>query len=89
MLSKVQTVFSRHMLGMIKVLGILSFIAMIAAPAGAHHSYAMFDANREVTITGVVKRFLWTNPHSMLILTVEMRMGKLKIITLKQTVLVI
>ena len=35
----------------------------IATPAIAHHSSAMFDASKNVTLTGVVKEFEWTNPH--------------------------
>jgi len=35
-----------------------------AMPAQAHHSMAMFDQAREVTVTGTVKEFQWTNPHS-------------------------
>jgi hypothetical protein len=31
--------------------------------AQAHHSFAMFDPNRAVTLRGVVKEFRWTNPH--------------------------
>jgi hypothetical protein len=30
----------------------------------AHHSFAMFDLAHPLTITGVVTRFEWTNPHS-------------------------
>jgi Family of unknown function (DUF6152) len=29
----------------------------------AHHSGAMFDRERTVSITGIVKEFNWTNPH--------------------------
>ena len=29
----------------------------------AHHSFAMFDNEKEMTIEGVVKEFQWTNPH--------------------------
>ena len=29
----------------------------------AHHSAAMFDANKEVTLTGTVKEFQWMSPH--------------------------
>ena len=43
----------------------LGFVAAAAftAPAFAHHSFAMFDADKSVTMTGVVKEFEWTNPH--------------------------
>lgn len=32
-------------------------------PATAHHSFAMFDLTKEVTVQGVVKQFTWANPH--------------------------
>jgi len=35
-----------------------------AAPALAHHSYAMFDAAQNKQLDGVVQDFKWTNPHS-------------------------
>jgi hypothetical protein len=35
----------------------------VAASASAHHSYAMFDAARTVTVTGTVAKLEWTNPH--------------------------
>ena len=34
-----------------------------AAPALAHHSHAMFDDTKAVTLVGTVKAFEWTNPH--------------------------
>lgn len=34
-----------------------------AAGAGAHHSYAMFDGKRTVTVSGTVAKIEWTNPH--------------------------
>ena len=41
--------------------------ALIAgAPALAHHSFAMFDRQKEVTLKGTVKEFQWTNPHSFI-----------------------
>ena len=40
--------------------------AVLAAPAFAHHSFAMFDATKTVTLKGTVKEFEWTNPHSWL-----------------------
>src|SRR5262245_57321373 len=33
-------------------------------PAGVHHSGAMFDRSKVIQINGVVKEFMWTNPHS-------------------------
>ena len=47
-----------------------------ATPAMAHHSFSMFDRSKEKTITGVVDRFAWTNPHVMLDLKVQDRQGK-------------
>ncbi len=37
-----------------------------AGAASAHHSFAMYDATRLVTVTGTVKEFQWTNPHAIL-----------------------
>jgi Family of unknown function (DUF6152) len=38
----------------------------LTVPASAHHSFAMFDATKDVTLNGTVKEFEWTNPHSWL-----------------------
>lgn len=38
--------------------------SLTAAPAMAHHSFAMFDNQKSVTLEGTVKGFQWTNPHS-------------------------
>jgi len=45
-------------------------VAIHAVPAAAHHSFAMFDAGKTVTLEGTVKEFQWTNPHSWIYLTV-------------------
>jgi hypothetical protein len=45
-------------------------VAAVAAPAFAHHSFAMFDATKTLTMKGTVKEFEWTNPHSWLRITV-------------------
>jgi len=41
-------------------------VVAVAAPASAHHSFAMFDAKKTVVIDGTVKEFQFTNPHSWL-----------------------
>lgn len=49
------------------ILAALAVLAL-AAPAGAHHSGAMFDNTKMVKFEGVVKTWQWTNPHSFLTL---------------------
>jgi Family of unknown function (DUF6152) len=49
---------------------------MSAIPAFAHHSFAMFDAEKKMTLDGTVKEFQWTNPHSWILLTVSDAQGK-------------
>ena len=36
---------------------------MVARPAHAHHSFAMFDNEHQIKITGTVSKFDWQNPH--------------------------
>ena len=47
-----------------------------AAPVLAHHSFAMFDFSRIVTVHGVVKEFQWTNPHVILWVESEAKAGE-------------
>jgi Family of unknown function (DUF6152) len=51
-------------------------MAMSAIPAFAHHSFAMFDAEKKVTLEGTVKEFQWTNPHSWILMTVANAQGQ-------------
>jgi hypothetical protein len=42
-------------------------VSLAASQAAlAHHSYAMFDMQATKTLTGTVKDFEWTNPHTWL-----------------------
>jgi hypothetical protein len=43
-------------------------LAMMGAPelAQAHHSFAMYDQNKIVTLNGTVKTFEWSNPHAVI-----------------------
>ncbi|MEO6341143.1 MAG: DUF6152 family protein [Caulobacteraceae bacterium] len=41
-------------------------LVAVSAPALAHHSGAMFDRTKRVTIVGTVTEFQYTNPHSWL-----------------------
>jgi hypothetical protein len=41
-----------------------------ALPTQAHHSFAMFDQQHQLTLRGSVKEFRWTNPHAFIQLLV-------------------
>lgn len=42
-------------------------VGVLAAPASAHHSFAMFDTSKEVVLANVtVKDWQWTSPHTWL-----------------------
>ena len=49
-----------------------------AAVASAHHSGAMFDREKQVTITGTVTEFTWTNPHASFRVDVPNAAGKVE-----------
>jgi hypothetical protein len=49
---------------LLTALGLALVFLVASPPAWVHHSGAMFDKTRTIQITGVVKEFLWTNPHS-------------------------
>jgi hypothetical protein len=60
-----------------KALGLAGIaIAVSAIPSMAHHSFAMFDAEKTVVLDGTVKEFQWTNPHSWILMTVDNVEGK-------------
>ena len=56
----------RLLLALLVVVG----IALVAAPALAHHSRAMFDMGKNMTLRGVVEEYRWQNPHSQLVVKV-------------------
>jgi len=45
-------------------------LALAGIPALAHHSFAMFDQTKLMTLQGTVHEFQWTNPHSFIELDV-------------------
>jgi hypothetical protein len=59
--------------------------ALAALPASAHHSFAMFDNTRSVTLHGKVTAYQWTNPHSYLDIDAEDGKGGTKHYTMEMT----
>ncbi len=39
---------------------------LVAVPALAHHSFAMFNQRQIMTLEGTVTEFQWTNPHAFI-----------------------
>jgi len=55
---------------------LLVCLAVAAQPSAAHHSFAMFDQEKVITLHGTVKEFQWMNPHSWIQLMVPGEGGK-------------
>ena len=63
--------FGKRGFGMREILfGAVVVAALTAMPAMAHHSFALFDVTKTVSLEGTVKKFEWTNPHSWITLEV-------------------
>jgi hypothetical protein len=45
------------------LLVLLVALALAAVSLSAHHSFAMFDMDRDVTYSGTVTEWRWQNPH--------------------------
>lgn len=55
----------------------MTAVFLAATPAAhAHHSFAMFDQSKRVTLKGKVTEFQWTNPHSFIEIDVVGTDGK-------------
>ena len=63
----------------------LTIAAALAVPAIAHHSFAMFDNTRSITLHGKVAVYQWTNPHGYLEIDAEQPGGGTKHYTLEMT----
>ena len=51
---------------------VLVAVTCVAAPAGAHHSFAVhFVADRLITVEGTVDEFTFRNPHGVLLVTTK------------------
>ena len=60
-------------------------LPVVGGPAAAHHSFAMFDNSRSITLHGKVTAYQWTNPHAYLEVDAEEAGGGTKHYTLEMT----
>jgi len=67
-----------------KALPIL-FAAALAAPALAHHSFAMFDPANVKQLDGEVTEFRWVNPHVALFVKTDGAKGPVELWALELT----
>ncbi len=58
---------------------------LLATPVLAHHSFAMFDNTRSITLHGKVSKYQWTNPHAYLEVDADQPNGATKHFTLEMT----
>lgn len=42
---------------------VASILVLLASPAWGHHSYAMFDGSKTLTVSGTFAKLEWANPH--------------------------
>jgi hypothetical protein len=57
--------------------GVLALgLTVASVPLSAHHSTTMYNMAAPTTVTGVVKKFDWTNPHAFIYLEVKGEDGK-------------
>ncbi len=52
------------------LLAVLLF-ALTAIPARAHHEVSVYDRDHPVVVRGVVREFIWANPHVILYVEVS------------------
>jgi len=50
-------------------------LSLLAWPVLAHHSSSMFDMQSEITLTGTIREFQFTNPHCWIQLLVPGEQG--------------
>jgi hypothetical protein len=48
----------------------------VSTPLLAHHSASGFDHSKSATVTGIVREFQWTNPHTYIQIRVKDKAGR-------------
>ena len=67
----------RSIVGVVGVCQAVACLLLAVLPAFAHHSFgAEYDANKKVTLKGVVSQVKWQNPHVLIYIDVTDAAGK-------------
>jgi hypothetical protein len=53
-----------------RLLPALAVAATLTLTVSAHHGSAEYDTSREITVSGTVKEWRWTQPHTWVVLNV-------------------
>ncbi len=60
------------------LIALVGFVALRSAAVDAHHSFAAeFDANKPVTLKGVVTQIDWANPHVWFYINIKDEDGRM------------
>jgi hypothetical protein len=61
-----------------KLIGLLACLVGLAAvtPALSHHSHAMFDHTKEISVAGTVTQWVFRNPHAFLYIDIKNESGE-------------
>jgi len=55
---------------------VLTTAAVTAGPGFAHHSFAMYEREKTLILSGTVKEFVWTSPHVAIQVLTDNARGK-------------
>jgi hypothetical protein len=58
-----------------RILAAAAVILVASGTVSAHHSFAMFDQDKLITLKGSVAEWYWINPHGHIILKVDAAPG--------------
>jgi hypothetical protein len=56
---------------------LVAILLAVSGPLGGHHA-GFFDQEKIITVSGVVTRFEWTNPHAYMYIDVEKSNGQVE-----------
>jgi hypothetical protein len=55
---------------------LLMGLVVICAPVSAHHGNSAYDEEHQISVTGTVTEFVWSNPHCQIYMDVKDNQGK-------------